>query len=249
MSSGTYYASDELLAQYCEFHFGAEYLGVSNFPKACIDIIHPYIENARKGRALDLGCAVGRSSFELAKVYEHVDALDFSERFIQAGEALRSKASLGFSIVEEGGIKQDKVVSLEDLGLSDVADRLAFYQGDACNLDNDLKGYDLVTAFNLLCRLPEPEAFLRNLANILNDSGIFAIATPCTWLDEFTPREKWVGARQEGDKAVYTFDALQGILSENFTLLMEPVELPFVIRETKRKYQHSFSQYSIWQKK
>jgi len=40
---------------------------------------------AKMGRALDLGCAVGRSSFELAREYQEVVGIDISQTFIDGG--------------------------------------------------------------------------------------------------------------------------------------------------------------------
>jgi 2-polyprenyl-3-methyl-5-hydroxy-6-metoxy-1,4-benzoquinol methylase len=43
-----------------------------------------------KGRVLDIGCAVGRSTIELAKVFESVVALDYSEKFINVAKKIQS---------------------------------------------------------------------------------------------------------------------------------------------------------------
>ena len=40
-------------------------------------------------RALDMGCAVGRTTFELANAFEYVVGLDFSARFIRMGVSLK----------------------------------------------------------------------------------------------------------------------------------------------------------------
>ncbi|PKO49752.1 MAG: 5-histidylcysteine sulfoxide synthase, partial [Betaproteobacteria bacterium HGW-Betaproteobacteria-21] len=64
------YETDTLLSQYAEFHYGDEVFGVPNFPKALADIAidaHRRLGNGRFERALDLGCATGRASFELAR--------------------------------------------------------------------------------------------------------------------------------------------------------------------------------------
>ena len=50
----------------------------------------------------------------------------------------------------------DHTRTLESLGLADSANKVAFYQGDACNLDNSFTGYDLVLAANLIDRLYRP---------------------------------------------------------------------------------------------
>jgi len=65
------YESDELIAQYLEFHYGGNRFGVPNFPAACVKAIEETLHTLpkrQKGRALDIGCAVGRSAFELARL-------------------------------------------------------------------------------------------------------------------------------------------------------------------------------------
>jgi putative 4-mercaptohistidine N1-methyltranferase len=240
--------SDELLAQYCEFHYGREYFGVDNFPKKCAESVLS-LSGRQTRRALDLGCAVGRSSFELARIYKHVDALDYSARFIDTAKEIQRAGQLTFPIKEEGDISFDQKITLAEHGLNKLKGSLTFHQGDACNLSNEFKEYDLVTAFNLLCRLPEPRKFLEGIHGIINTGGIFVITTPCTWMEEFTEKSKWMGGYYKNGVAVNTFEGIKAVLSNNFRLLDEPQEIEFVIRETKRKYQHSFSQFSVWEKK
>ena len=86
------YETDDLVSQYIEFHYGDVYFGVENFPKACIDAVKQYVVEGSTGRALDLGCATGRSSFELAKIFDHVDGIDFSARLIEAPSSLQKPA-------------------------------------------------------------------------------------------------------------------------------------------------------------
>ena len=39
-------------------------------------------------KALDIGCAVGRTSFELTRSFDYVLGLDYSARFIQVASML-----------------------------------------------------------------------------------------------------------------------------------------------------------------
>ena len=48
---------------------------------------------------------------------------------------------------------------------------------------------------------------------------------------------------------VTTFDGLKALLAPKFQLLGEPRPVPFVIRETRRKYQHSLSDVTIWERR
>jgi hypothetical protein len=65
-------------------------------------------------------------------------------------------------------------------------------------------------------------------------------------LEEFTPREQWLGGRYIDGKPLTSVEALQAAL-EGWTLLAR-MDLQFVIRETARKYQHSISDYTIWRR-
>jgi hypothetical protein len=74
------------------------------------------------------------------------------------------------------------------------------------------------------------------------------ITSPYTWLEDFTPMDKWPGGFKKDGKTVTTLDGLKEILGEYFTLEFTG-DVPFVIRETARKFQHSISEMTIWKKK
>merc|ERR1712217_586832 len=73
-------------------------------------------------------------------------------------------------------------------------ERAEFKQGDACNL-GDIGIVDCITAVNLLCRLPNPEAFLAKAAECIRPGGILVLVSPYSWLEEYTAKEKWLGGR------------------------------------------------------
>lgn len=56
------YETDEFISQYLEFHYGDNYFGVNNYPQACIATILKFAQGMPFTKALDVGCAVGRSS-------------------------------------------------------------------------------------------------------------------------------------------------------------------------------------------
>ena len=43
-----------------------------------------------------------------------------------------------------------------------------------------------------------------------------------------------------------TLDALRSILGAHFVMLDKPQDLEFVIRETRRKFQHVVSELTVW---
>lgn len=244
-----YYETDNLVSQYCEFQYGEEYFGVQNYSEACLSILEKYLKDLHKGSALDLGCATGRTTFELAKHFDRVTGLDFSARFIRIGTQLKETGKLNYIRQEEGKLSSFQEVKLEDMNIDVVRDKVEFFQADACNLKAIYSGYDLVFAGNLIDRLYDPVKFLQEIYTRINDHGILVLTSPYTWMEEFTDLEKWVGGYRKDGEPFTTLDGLKELLKEHFDLLEEPKDVPFVIRETSRKYQHTIAQMTIWRKK
>ncbi|MFB0935865.1 MAG: putative 4-mercaptohistidine N1-methyltransferase, partial [Propionivibrio sp.] len=138
--------------------------------------------------------------------------------------------------------------TLAELGLNTAAEKIEFFQGDACNLKSVFTGYDLVLASNLIDRLYSPARFLESVHERLNPGGLLLIASPYTWLPEHTKREDWLGGFKKDGENFTTLDGLKAILGQRFRLLREPLSVPFVIRETKRKFQHSLSEVTLWER-
>ena len=241
------YETDQLVTQYLEFHYGPEALGVPNFPRACVEATMGWVPADRRSRCLDIGCSVGRSAFEFARHFARVDAIDFSARFIQSGVRLQEGGELHYEIPTEGELTLPRAVSLERLGLADTGSRAVFMQGDACNLKPLFTGYDLVFAGNLIDRLYDPALFLSDVARRVDPGGLLVITSPYTWLEEYTPKAKWLGGRREAGEPLTTFDGLMQALAGSFELLHRQ-DVPFVIRETARKHQHSVAEMTVWRR-
>lgn len=244
------YESDDIVAAYIEFHYGESHLGVDNFPVSCIKEVGRVLEDTPRTKALDLGCATGRSSFELAKLFDHVDALDYSPRLIETPIKLQSLGKVRYSVQDEGDLHTQKEIQLSDFEDYELQkDKVSFAQGDACNLDAKYLGYDLVFAGNLIDRLYNPKGFLSAMKERINAGGMLVLTSPYTWLEEYTPREAWLGGfTNESGENVTTLDGLRKMLSPEFEMVGKPVSVPMVIRETRRKFQHTFSELSAWRK-
>lgn len=242
------YETDSLISQYLEFHYGREYFKIANFPKACIDKIVPHLQGINTNKALDIGCAVGRSSFELVKHFDKVDALDFSTRFILNAIALRDQGKVRYLIDDEGELTTLKEFRLSELNLGDKVNNVEFTQGDACNLKPKYSGYDLIFAGNLIDRLYEPKVFLNDMIERLKKGGLLVITSPYTWLEEYTNKENWIGGKKINGENFTTLDGLHECLDNDFELQDKPYNVPFVIRETRRKHQLTIAQMTVWKK-
>lgn len=240
------YETDRLLNEYLLFHYGspAEVLpwdfgpaDALGFAERSVTVLldRPLVPSP--AAALDLGCAVGRSAYELAQVCDQVIGIDFSQRFVDSAEQIRNGTELNYTQLVEGQETRTLVARRPEQG--DLA-RIAFEQGDAMNLRTDLGVFDVVHAANLLCRLPEPQRLLDRLPSLVKTGGQLLLTTPCTWLEEFTPQGNW--------PAGSTFDWLKEKLEPSF-VLAEQVDLPFLIREHARKFQWSVAMGTRWVRK
>ena len=132
--------------------------------------------------------------------------------------------------------------------MSGVAGRVEFLQGDATNLKPQFTGYDLILAANLLDRLHDPKGFLATIHERLNVGGVLVMTSPYTWLEEFTKKENWPGGIRHAGEPYWTLDALGDLLAPHFRMLGRPRDLEFVIRETRRKFQHTQAEVTVWER-
>ncbi|QWD80394.1 5-histidylcysteine sulfoxide synthase [Polynucleobacter sp. MWH-Spelu-300-X4] len=246
------YETDAMVSMYDEFHYGDEAFGVPNFMKALSELsidAHRQHGNGSQARALDLGCATGRATFELAQVFDKVIGIDFSARFIQVGLRMAETGSIRYTIPEEGDLVSYHERRLDTLGLSGTAKKVEFWQGDACNLKDIFTNFDLILAANLIDRLYSPRRFLDIVASRLNAGGLLVLASPYTWLEEYTKKSEWIGGFKKDGESYTTLDGLKDILGSSFNLVEGPRAVPFTIRETRRKHQHTLSEVTVWKKK
>ena len=240
------YESDELLQQYLIFHYasgeeqfpyafgGSDALG---FPQRCVSEGVELAALPSGARGLDLGCSVGRSSFELARHCEEVVGIDYSQAFIDAANRMKTQGLHPAWRMDEGS-----ATTLLDLKVDAAIDpnRVHFEQGDAQHIREDIGQFDVVIACNLICRLPEPMRLLQRLSQLLKPGGQLLITTPFTWLEAYTPSENWLG-----DGAEDSFAGLRSALESSFEL-QQQWDMPFLIREHARKFQYSIAQASRW---
>ncbi len=243
------YETDTLSAQYCDAHYGDEHFGVPNFTATCAALCLELMQGRATSQALDLGCAVGRASFELARGgFDKVTGVDFSTRFFRLAARMQEEGYLRYAFPEEGEICSFHEITLADLGLDEYRDQVEFFQGDACNLPEKFTGYDLVLATNLIDRLYAPRAFLAAIHQRINPGGLLVLSSPYTWDEAYTKKEEWLGGYRDAGEPVWTLDTLKEVLAPHFRMLGEPRDVPFVIRETRRKFQHTVAEVTAWER-
>jgi putative 4-mercaptohistidine N1-methyltranferase len=245
-AQNSFYETDLALCQYLLFHYGDDRdlmpfpFGPKNalhFPIRCVT------ECVDKGtlpvhaKGLELGCSVGRTSFELGRYCQSVIAVDHSSAFISAARKLQHAGFLEYTLQEEGAHRSIRTARVPE-GVE--PNRVTFLCSDVMEFAPSSGPFDVVVAANLLCRLHDPQAFLSLLPNLVTRGGQLILISPYSWLEEYTPRSHWLGED--------ALRSLREILDEDFDLLRF-FDIPFLMREHLRKYQFGVAQATIWKRK
>lgn len=249
------YESARAVDEYVQFHFAdpKDLLPFAcgphdalQFPARLAKLCDDYAPKTSSPRsALDMGCAVGGATFELTRTFDEVQGIDFSHAFIAAANDIKTAGQRQFRMLIEGAVTELKVAKLPE-GVH--PDRAMFAQGDACALADTLGPFDAILAANLLCRLPSPLAFLNRASSLLKQDGVLVLVSPYSWLEEYTDKTKWLGGYTDADgKSVFSAEAVKKVLEGNFQLVFES-DMPFLIREHRRKYQWGCSHVTVWKK-
>jgi SAM-dependent methyltransferase/uncharacterized protein YbaR (Trm112 family) len=145
-------------------------------------------------RILDLGCAVGRTTLDLAAA--HPDALVLGldihlgllriARDAAAGEASYPRRRIG--------LVYDRRRFAVDFP---QAARVDFWAADALALPFVPGVAGLCVGLNLLDCVPDPRLLLESLARATAPGGRILLATPYDWATRATPVEAWLGGHSQ----------------------------------------------------
>ena len=259
---GKRYETDALLDQYMLFHWGSRaeqrdddisaavgHPDTRMFMETMAELVGDFAKS--RDSVLDLGCATGRASFELARRFKRVLGLDYSQAFIDAANILQRQGSLSYSRLESG---RHTTPMMARVPAAIDRSRVEFIQGDATRLaeagvgvdKNRDERFDAVLMSNLLCRLPDPASCLQQFTgpdSLLRDGGVLVLSSPNTWMEQYTPKDAFV----DGPDSASALASL-GKLLPDYELVHQQ-DLPFMIREHRRKYEYIVAQVSVWRKR
>lgn len=176
--------------------------------------------------------------------YSSVVGVDFSPNFIAMAKQMQQDGHMEYSLMAEG----DREDSLKAMVPAHVdRSRIAFHEGDACSpADAWNQQYDAVLMGNLLCRLPEPRAVLRSMADLVAPSGVLMLTSPFSWKAEFCPKDQWVGGHP--NKPIGADAVAETLIGAGFDPL-EAYDMPLVIRHHRRFYELIGAHATLWQRR
>lgn len=202
--------------------------------KACLEAGLERLPRPIIAPILDIGCATGRSSFELAENTElltlgidnNFSALRVAQNILRHGKASFPVRHLG---VIFDRFELDIRFKNHDL--------LDFWACDATNLPFSDNTFNFASALNVFDIVPAPRQFLQQLKHCLNRHGQTILSTPYDWTSNIA-MQQWVGGCRQrgfyaGESEVLTKQLLQHSTEEHPEILnlMEEIEhFPWHIR-------------------
>ena len=240
------YESDALLSQYAEFHYGEEYFG-AEFPAGDGAERDRRVRTPRRrarGPCAGSGLRHGRTSFELARRFDHVTGIDFSARFINAGVKLAQQGALRYTLQDEGELVFYRECRLAGLGLDAVAGKGRFFAGR--RLQSQARVQRLRSHRRRQSHRPpvQPAKVPRNRAPA-TQSRWPAGAQLALYLARCAhPAGGGIGGFKK-DGELHHARRPQGHPRGALRACGGPQAVPFVIRETRRKFQHTLSEMTV----
>jgi putative 4-mercaptohistidine N1-methyltranferase len=199
--------------------------------------------------ALDIGCGVGATTFELSRAFLRVIGLDSTKTYINAAKTLKERGWMRYTSVTEGELTSEHSSVVAD----DIErDRVNFaVVEDVSSIPRDFTGpHDAVLAANLLCRVHDPLKFIAQLPKLVRPGGIAVLSSPYDWKESSTCRNNWLGGFKGRDgEEVFSVDTLKTAMKGDFELITQE-ELPFLVgKEHDRRYEVGLAQATVWKRK
>lgn len=171
-------------------NFGSETGGIVKLLSEC------WMQSGRKpeGVTLDVGCGVGRSTFEIAEETQttvlgidlHVPMMRMASHVLRHGQVRYS--------LRRHGVVYDRI----DFPVSfPNANHVDFWICDATILPLQDRSVSSINALNILDCISSPAEFLWELNRLARTGGRVLISSPYDWSAAATPIEHWIGGHSQ----------------------------------------------------
>jgi SAM-dependent methyltransferase len=152
------------------------------------------MERSVKGPVIDMGCAVGRTTFELAQACDEIVlGVDLNFGMLKTAASILEKGCISYPR-RRGGI------AFERRGFPAVFEKAAkvdFWVCDATALPFSANAFSAGVSLNVLDCAWSPYDHLKEVGRILMPGGNAVVSTPYDWTAHATPVEAWLGGHSQ----------------------------------------------------
>lgn len=246
LSDSSGYNSRSMLSSYLWSHY-SEFFNGPNAAKAYKVWASHFRQTS--GCALDIGCSVGRLSFELSQTHSRVIGIDTSLSFIRKARELLQRKYLAFDLILEGHLTEARSCPLDDNWNYDGVD---FIVADALALPFPESFFSTVTSINVLEKVPDPMRHLTEINRVLRpEKAMFFFSDPFSWDASASAPELWLGGRKTGKYSGRGIDSIGRIFSGEDGIFNPPLDIRekgsvlWKIRKTENLSEQINSQFIV----
>jgi|688.fasta_scaffold05755_5 SAM-dependent methyltransferase/uncharacterized protein YbaR (Trm112 family) len=146
------------------------------------------------GPILDVGCSVGRTSFELAQRFRTpVLGIDLNFSMLRCAHQILRERKIDYDLRRVGGV-YDRISHPVQFENSDLVD---FWICDAMALPFGEGISPFVNCLNVLDCVSSPVNLLISIARVMQFGGSILLSSPYDWSPSATPVEAWIGGHSQ----------------------------------------------------
>jgi SAM-dependent methyltransferase/uncharacterized protein YbaR (Trm112 family) len=147
-----------------------------------------------KGPVIDMGCAVGRTTFELARACDEIVlGVDLNFGMLKIAAAILDKGCVVYPL-RRGGIAFER---RRFPAVFEKAANCDFWVCDATALPFSGNTFSAGASLNVLDCIWSPYDHMKQLGRILMPGGNALVSTPYDWTANATPVEAWLGGHSQ----------------------------------------------------
>ncbi len=185
------------------------------------------------GYAIDLGCSVGRFTFELARFSDLSVGMDLNFAQVAAAAGIQRSRSLCYHR-KRGGNVFDPIQAP-----CPVPQNVLFLVGDALDPPFEADRFDLVASLNLLDSVKLPLVLIGQMDALLKTGGTMLLGSPYTWRADISDPEEWLES-EDMDAPQTVRRILEGSLFTQMDLRYQVIrdlpEVPWIMRHEQRHW-------------
>jgi len=232
-------------------HYGRfEHVGLPNFLQTLVAKVVRHVDKPYRLRAVDVGCGVGRATFELGRYFKFALGIDISTAHINIPLKMLEKSFVNYESPEEGEIKSLQSRTLMEMELEHAMKNVEFLQNDVAIIAPEQRDFNLVLCANILDQIAQPRRFLEEIPDRMAPGGILVIASTNEWNPKKSDKSVWLGGYVDElkNEEVRSIDGLVEVLSRTFEPVEKPFDLPFAEKVNARRFDYRISEVTVWRK-
>jgi SAM-dependent methyltransferase/uncharacterized protein YbaR (Trm112 family) len=152
------------------------------------------LDDPPRGPWVDVGCAVGRGTVELAvRTGELAVGVDLSFAMLRVAERVRREGRAVFPLRRVGVVYDRREIAVPGV----PSENLSFWCCDAGALPFGDGSFSGALSLNVLDCVPSPLGHLLELGRVLAPASPALLSTPFDWSVAATPVEQWIGGHSQ----------------------------------------------------